>query len=261
MGGVLSDAAFEDNFSKQADAYARYRPQYPAALYEWIASIAPGHDRVWDCGTGNGQAAIGLTRYFDRVIATDPSANQIANAAPHPQIEYRVAPAEESGLGDQSVDVVTVALALHWFDLDRFYPEVKRVLKPGGVMVAWCYYLPQIAPEIDRVIADYDGVVLRDYWSPRIQPLREHYRTLPFPFHELAAPEFAIEMRWTLADLIGYLHSWSGAQTYWDAHEIDPFETIRADLATAWNNADQREVRWPLSVRAGRFDENVAPGD
>jgi ubiquinone/menaquinone biosynthesis C-methylase UbiE len=259
MGGVLSNAAFEDNFSKQADAYARYRPQYPAALYEWIASIAPGHDRVWDCGTGSGQAAIGLTQYFDHVIATDPSANQIANATRHPQIEYRVAPAEESGLGDQSVDAVTVALALHWFDLDRFYPEVKRVLKPGGVIAAWCYYLPQIAPEIDQVVADYDGVVLRDYWSPRIQPLRKHYRTLPFPFHELTAPEFAIEMRWTLADLIGYLHSWSGAQAYQDAHGTNPLEFIQRDLSAAWDDADQREVRWPLFVRAGRFNENVAP--
>ena len=128
----MSSPKFEDNFSKQADVYARYRPPYPAALYEWIASIAPGHAVAWDCGTGNGQAAIGLTRHFRSIIATDPSTAQIANAPAHPQIEYRVARAEESGLADQSVDAITVALALHWFDLDQFYAEARRVLKPGG---------------------------------------------------------------------------------------------------------------------------------
>jgi ubiquinone/menaquinone biosynthesis C-methylase UbiE len=248
----LSNAAFEDNFSKQADAYARYRPQYPAALYEWIASIAPGHDCAWDAGTGSGQAAIGLTRHFRSVIATDPSANQIANALPHPQIDYRVTRAEDSGLADQSVDAVTVALALHWFDLDQFYAEVQRVLRPGGVIAVWTYYLPQIAPEIDQVIEHFDTVILRDYWSPRLQSLREHYRTVPFPFREFTAPELVIEQRWALTDLIGYLSSWSGVQAYREARGLDPFDLIRADLATAWGETDRREVRWPLFVRAGR---------
>ncbi|MBI5565359.1 MAG: class I SAM-dependent methyltransferase [Chloroflexi bacterium] len=246
--------SYEDNFSKQAGVYARHRPQYPAALYEWIAAIAPGHDRVWDCGTGSGQAAIGLTRHFRSVIATDPSAQQIANAPSHPQIDYRVARAEEAGLADHSVDAITVALALHWFELDQFYAEVKRVLKPGGVIAAWTYYLPRIAPEIDRVVERYDAVVLRDYWSPRIQLLRDKYRSVPFPFHELIAPEFAIELRWTLTDLIGYLRSWSGTQAYRDAHGIDPLESIRAELATAWGDIEQREVRWPLFIRVGRHD-------
>ena len=248
----MSSLKFEDNFSRQADVYARYRPPYPAALYEWIASIAPGHEAVWDCGTGSGQAASGLTAYFDQVIATDPSAQQIANAPLHPQIEYRVARAEESGLADQSVDAITIALALHWFDLDQFYAEVKRVLKPDGVIVAWTYYLPQIAPEIDRVIERYDAVILREYWSSRIQLLRDRYRTVPFPFHELTAPEFAIERHWTLADLIGYLRSWSGTQAYRDAHGADPIELIQAGLTVAWGDVEQREVRWPLFMRVGR---------
>ncbi len=250
----MSSLKFEDNFSRQADVYARYRPQYPAALYEWIASIAPGHDRVWDCGTGSGQAAIGLTAYFDQVIATDPSAQQIANAPPHPQIEYRVARAEESGLADHSVDAITVALALHWFDLDQFYTEVRRVLKPDGIIVAWTYYLPEIAPEIDRVIERYDAAILREYWSPRIQLLRDKYRSVPFPFHELAAPEFVIERHWTLVDLIGYLRSWSGTQAYRDAHDTDPIELIQADLTAAWGDVEQRQIRWPLFIRAGRHD-------
>ncbi len=243
---------FEDNFSKQADVYARYRPPYPAALYEWIAAIAPGHDRVWDCGTGNGQAALGLTRHFRSIIATDPSTAQIANAPAHPQIDYRVAPAEESGLADQSVDAITVALALHWFDLDRFYAEAQRVLKPDGVLVAWTYYLPEIAPEIDRVIDSLDGVILRDHWSPRIQVLREEYRSIPFPFDELDAPDYAIEQDWPLAELIGYLHTWSGTQAYRDAHGVDPIDLIQADLTAAWGGVGQRTIRWPLFMRAGR---------
>lgn len=258
---ALNNEPFEDNFSKQADIYARYRPQYPAALYEWIASIAPGHDRVWDCGTGSGQAATGLTQYFDYVIATDASTQQIAKATPHPQIEYRVAHAEKSGLADQSMDAVTVAVALHWFDLFRFYSEVKRVLKPGGVIVAWCYYLPQIAPEIDTVVANYNSVILGDYWSPHIQVLREHYRTLPFPFREFTAPRFAIEQRRTLADFDGYLSSWSAAQAFRNVHETNPLEFIRSNLAAAWGKTGQREVRWPLFLRAGSVNENVAPGN
>ena len=247
----MSSLKFEDNFSKQADVYARYRPPYPAALYEWIASIAPGHAVAWDCGTGNGQAAIGLTHHFRSIIATDPSTAQIANAPAHPQIEYRVARAEESGLADQSVDAITVALALHWFDLDQFYAEVRRVLKPGGAIVAWTYYLPQIAPEIDRVIEYFDAVILREYWSPRIQLLREKYQSIPFPFDELTAPEFAIEQAWPLTELIGYLHTWSGTQAYRDAHGVDPLTLMQADFAAAWGAVEQRTIRWPLFMRAG----------
>lgn len=248
----MASLKFEDNFSRQADAYARYRPPYPPALYEWIAALAPGHEVVWDCGTGSGQAALGLTRHFRSIIATDPSTAQIGNAPAHPQIEYRVAPAEESGLPDQSVDAITVALALHWFDLDLFYAEVKRVLKPGGIIVAWTYYLPEIAPEIDRVIEYLDGALLRDHWSPRIQLLREKYRSIPFPFDELVAPEYAIEQSWLLAELLGYLHTWSGTQAYRDAHGVDPIDLIQADLAAVWGDVEQRIIRWPLFMRAGR---------
>ena len=248
----MSSPKFEDNFSKQADVYARYRPPYPAALYEWIASIAPGHAMAWDCGTGNGQAAIGLTRHFRSIIATDPSTAQIGNAPAHPQIEYRVARAEDSGLADQSVDAITVALALHWFDLDQFYAEARRVLKPGGILAAWTYYLPQIAPEIDRVIEYFDAAILREYWSPRIQLLREKYQSIPFPFDELTAPEFAIEKTWPLTELIGYLHTWSGTQAYRDAHGVDPLTLVQADFAAAWGAIEQRTIRWPLFMRVGR---------
>jgi len=243
--------SFEDRFSAQADAYARYRPQYPAALYEWLASIAPGRERVWDAGTGSGQAAGGLTAHFHSIVATDPSAAQIARARPHPQIEYRVATAEASGLPDRSVDAITVAQAIHWFDLDKFYAEVRRVLKPGGVLVAWGYVTPRIAPEIDRVVEAFNDQTLAAAWSPSLRLLHNRYRSLPFPFDEIGAPDLAAEARWTLADLIGHLSSWSGVQAYREARGSDPLDLIRAELDRAWGAARRRLIRWPLFIRAG----------
>ncbi|HZY41503.1 MAG TPA: methyltransferase domain-containing protein, partial [Anaerolineae bacterium] len=222
--------------------------------YEWIAAIAPGHDRVWDCGTGSGQAAIGLTRHFRSIIATDPSASQITNAAPHPQIEYHVASAEESGLADRSVDAIAIAQAIHWFDHVRFYAEARRGLKPTGIIAAWGYVLPDIVAEIDRIVADYNDRLLADYWSPRIRPLHDRYHTLLWLFEAIIAPEFAVETQWSLADLIGHLGSWSGTQAYREAHGTDPIDLIRVELVQAWGDIEQHEVRWPLFMRVGRND-------
>ncbi|TXH78069.1 MAG: class I SAM-dependent methyltransferase, partial [Thiothrix sp.] len=120
---------FKDHFSNVAKTYANYRPQYPAELYTWLANISPSTESVWDCACGTGQASLGLAEHFQQVIATDASAQQIAVAEPHPKIEWRVASAEASGLADHSVDLITVAQALHWFDLEQFYAEAQRVLK------------------------------------------------------------------------------------------------------------------------------------
>lgn len=159
---------FPDHFSKQANDYARYRPFYPAALHEYLASLTPEHDRAWDVGAGNGQAAIGLARHFRSVVATDPSEQQISLAMPHERVTYRVATAEHSGLDDQSIDLIAVALAVHWFDLDRFYAEVKRMIKPQGVLAVWCYNLTEITPAIDRVMESYYHDVLGEFWPPQI---------------------------------------------------------------------------------------------
>src|SRR5688572_32236344 len=142
---------FEDHFSKQSGQYAQYRPQYPDEIYAYLASITVGHSLAWDCGTGNGQAAIGLARYFDKVYATDASAEQIALAYANDKVDYRVEPAEQVSLGASSVDLVTVAVAIHWFNFDEFYREVKRVLKPDGIIAAWTYSLTEISPEIDQL--------------------------------------------------------------------------------------------------------------
>src|SRR5215212_214493 len=183
---------FEDHFSKQSQLYAKYRPNYPEEIYAYLASIAPGRSLAWDCGTGNGQAALGLARYFDRVHATDASAEQISLAYPHENVDYHVEPAEHVSLNDASVDLVTVAVALHWFNFDEFYREVKRVLNPNGVLAAWTYSLTEISPEIDPLIDQYYSEIVGGYWPERIRYLEERYETIPFPFEEITPPTFVM---------------------------------------------------------------------
>ena len=147
--------AFSDHFSARAADYASSRPRYPSALFAWLATIAPRRTLAWDCGTGNGQAATALARRFARVIATDASAEQIANAAPNPRVIYRVAASERSGLPGGCADVVTVAQALHWFDLPRFWDEARRVLRADGVVAAWCYGLATVDPAVDDAVSAF----------------------------------------------------------------------------------------------------------
>jgi len=187
---------FEDHFSGHAEQYAQNRPQYPDEIYAYLASIAPGHSLAWDCGTGNGQAAIGLAKYFDKVHATDASAEQISRAYPHEKVEYRVEPAEHASLDDASVDLVTVAVAVHWFNFDEFYAEVKRVLKPGGILSAWTYSLPEISTEMDQLVSEYYFDIVGEYWPERIHYLEERYQTLPFPFREITPPPFTMKIHW-----------------------------------------------------------------
>src|SRR6266545_2937615 len=203
--------AFEDHFSKQSRLYAQYRPRYPDEIYTYLASLAPARSLAWDCGTGNGQAAIGLANYFDKVHATDASVKQISLAYANDRVEYRVEPAEHVSLKASSADLVTVAVAIHWFNFDEFYREVKRVLKPDGILAAWTYNLPEIAPGIDPLINRYYSEILDGYWPERIHYLAEGYKTIPFPFEEIVPPPFVMEINWNLIQFAGFLDSWSAA--------------------------------------------------
>ena len=174
--------SFQDYFSKQASEYARYRPHYPGELFDYLASISPGRQLAWDCGTGNGQAALELVKRFSRVVATDASGDQLAQAVAHERIDYRIERAEDVSLEDHSVDLVTVAVAVHWFDLEQFYQAVRRVAAPNGVLAVWTYHLPLIEPGIDRVLAHYYQDVLAGYWPGQMRYLDQCYQTLPFPF-------------------------------------------------------------------------------
>ena len=242
---------FKDHFSKQASDYAKFRPRYPSELFKYLGSVTPSRTLAWDCATGNGQAAVKLAEVFDRVIATDASEKQIVNAQPYPRVEYRVAPAENSGLQSRTVDLIMVAQALHWFDLDRFYAEAGRVLKPNGALAASAYNLLTIGPAIDEVVNRYYYEVVGPFW-PRERSLVEKFDELPFPFPGVETPRFQIVARWKLENLIGYLRSWSATQHFITAKNRDPLEEIADELRDAWGDTRQtRSVIWPLTLRVG----------
>jgi len=215
-----------------------------------LGSIAPSTELAWDCATGNGQAAVELGEVFDRVIATDASEKQVANAEQRPRVEYRVAAAETSGLEAGTVDLITVAQALHWFDLEKFYAEARRVLKPLGVLAAWAYKLATVTPAIDAVVNHYYSDVVGLYWPPE-RVLVEKFEKLPFPFPAVEAPPFEMVAEWNAENLLGYLRTWSATQRFMAAEKRDPLDEVRADLVSAWG-AETRRVTWPLTMKAGR---------
>jgi SAM-dependent methyltransferase len=244
---------FKDRFSGHASEYAQFRPRYPAELFDYLASVAPDRLQAWDCATGNGQSAVGLARIFDTVIATDASEKQIANAERDKRIKYRVATAEQSGLEAHSVSLVAVSQALHWLDVDLFFKEVKRVLKPGGILAIWCYNLLELSPAIDAELEDFYRNTVGPYWDSARHLVETGYRTLPFPFDELETPKFQMEADWPLDHLLGYVRTWSATKGFIAARGFDPVTNLSDRLAPLWGQAaDRKTIRWPLSVRAGR---------
>lgn len=245
---------FTDHFAAVAATYASYRPRYPDALFVWLAEVAPGRGLAWDCAAGSGQATVGLAARFERVIATDASRAQLEAAPSLPNVTWRLAPAEESGLPDASADLITVAQALHWFDLERFYAEARRVLVPGGVLAAWTYGVFSVeGAEADRLVQTFYTETVGPFWPPERRLVESGYRTLPFPFEELHPPPFRMEAAWTLPELLGYLRSWSATGRYIAERGEDPMEGLAAELSPLWGEPLlRRKVSWPLSVRAGR---------
>lgn len=244
---------YADHFSRVATGYAECRPSYPGELFDYLAGLVRRRDLAWDCAAGSGQATIPLAGKFRRVIATDVSPAMLDHAPRHAGIEYRVSPAEASGLADATVDLVTVAQALHWFNLESFYPEVKRVLAPGGALAVWAYGTQRLGhagldPLLDRFYADIVG----PYWPPGRRFVESGYRTLPFPFEEIEAPSFTMEAQWSLLQLLGYLRTWSATERFREAVGYDPVEELGRELTRYWGDpTTRRPVRWPLSLRVG----------
>jgi len=242
---------FKDHFSRQAADYAKFRPRYPREMFEYLGSIAPARELAWDCATGNGQAVVELTNVFDKVIATDASETQIANAEPHERVEYHVVPAEQSDLPSGKLDLVLVAQALHWLDRDRFYPEVRRVLKQNGVFAASAYNLLRTDSPVKEIVKRYYYEVVGPYWPPE-RALIEKFEGIPFPLPERETPEFEIVAEWNLDHLVGYLRSWSSTQRFIAATNRNPIDQIANDLDKAWGDPQRtKRIVWPLVLRAG----------
>lgn len=245
--------SFQDHFSRQAEDYARYRPRYPEALFAQIASLAPARERAWDCATGSGQAAVALAGHFDEVMAIEPSAAQLEHAAAHPNVRYRQATAEASGLEDTSIDLVCAAAAVHWFDLEPFFEEIRRVARPGAVVALFSYFAAvHIAPDIDALIARWSDEILREHWPERIERVRQRYKTLPFPFEELPFGEHACTARWDKRAAVGVFSTWSATQRAVALEGPELIGRFAAELDEVWPGDEELDVRVPLFGRLGR---------
>lgn len=242
-----------DHFSAVAASYAKFRPAYPPDLFRWLADAAPGHRQAWDCGTGSGQAAIGLADHFIRVQATDASAAQLAEARPHPRVTYLEAWAGQSGLEAGSVDLACAAQAAHWFDLTAYYHEVRRTGRPGGLVALWCYGLSRITPAVDRLVDAFAHERVGAWWPPGREHVDAAYATLPFPFTRIATPAFTIEAQLDRNAFLSYVRTWSAVERCQRAEARDPVMELERQLGADWPAAEPRLVRWPLAILAGRL--------
>jgi len=242
---------FKDHFSGHAGDYASFRPGYSAEMYQWLADISPSRECAWDCATGNGQAALGLARHFERVVATDASKEQIEHAAQSPAVEYRIEAAEHSSLLSSSVDLITVAQACHWFRHVDFLREVGRVSKPQGVLAIWTYTGAEVSSEIDTIVREFYVVNVGTYWPPERKLVEQGYANLSFPWPELISPRFVMVADWSLEAFEGYLRTWSAVRRYMADRASDPVSAIHARLSGAWGD-EPRRVIWPLVLRTFR---------
>ncbi|HWL07425.1 MAG TPA: class I SAM-dependent methyltransferase [Planctomicrobium sp.] len=248
----MTNSNFKDHFSENAADYAEYRPTYPIQLVDELAHISSGRERALDCGCGTGQLSVLLAERFQEVIATDASAAQIEKAQPHEGVTYRTALAEESGLPDASVDLITVAQAAHWLDLDKFYAEVRRIARPQAAIALISYGVLHIEGEIDHIAQRFYYEILGPYWPAERRHVEEGYRHLPFPFPETRIPQLAIEVEWRLEDLVGYVNTWSAVKAAKNVLGTNPVAGFREELRQKWGDPEtRRRVTWPLSVRVG----------
>ncbi len=242
----------KDNFSSVASGYAIFRPTYPEALYRYLFTLVNQYNAAWDCATGNGQVARVLAGHFKEVYATDISENQLSKAPKIKNVTYRLEQAEKSAANSHSFDLVTVSQAIHWFDFDAFYAEVKRTLKPEGVFAVLGYGNIQIDAALDKVIYElYEGI-LGKYWDDERRYIEEAYQTIPFPFKEEETPEFKINTPWSFEQLTGYMSTWSSVQHYKKANNQDPLQLVAGELAQAWGNEKEKTVNFPVLLRVGK---------
>ena len=242
----------KDNFSTRADKYAQFRPTYPEGLFDHLFYLSPGKEVAWDCGTGNGQIAQRLASVFHDVQATDISQQQLDNAIHLPNIHYSLQPAEKTDFPDHCFDLITVAQAIHWFDFDAFYAEVHRTLKPDGILAVIGYNLPQFNSAVDAVMADFYSKVVGPYWDKERRYIDDNYRTIPFPYVDLPAPAFTIDVQWSFDHLIGYIETWSAVKHYQKEKGENPVRLVEARLKTAWGEGGSLSGHFPILLRLAR---------
>lgn len=245
----------KDNFSEEADKYARYRPSYPDEFFEFLRTLVPHPENTWDCGTGNGQVAEKLAEIATHVYATDISQTQLEQAVAKSTIIYSRQPAEKTNFENDFFDLIVVAQAVHWFDFEAFYSEVKRTAKNNALLVVMGYGKLSITPELDLVLDKLYYTVLGEYWDRERKYIDENYQTIPFPFEELPAPDFQNTYTWSFKHLIGYLETWSAVKHYRRQHAKNPIDLVYQELEVAWGKAMHHEINFPLLLRIGKIEK------
>ncbi|CAH0389823.1 unnamed protein product [Bemisia tabaci] len=252
-------------FLKQVVEYAKGRPTYPAELFCFIAEKTPEHELAWDVGTGSGQAAQSLAEYYEKIVATDTSPKQLELAPKLPNVRYEQTPPTMSKeelrqkiAAESSVDLVTVAQAIHWFDLSAFYEQARWVLKkPHGVVAAWCYTTPKVNSAVDAVLPRF---YRNPFWRPEFKTVGSAYADLEFPFqpldelHGTGPIRFENVRTMSLDDYFVYLRSWSSYQDAKDQGvELLDREMIE-DFTRAWISdgiSGPKSVNFPVYLRIG----------
>ena len=246
---------YKDHFSGHAEQYQKFRPTYPEEMFAYFASLTPQHETAWDVATGNGQAAVSLARWYKQVIATDASEKQIASASRLSNVHYQVCPAENTKIPSQTIDLITVAQALHWFNTELFFEEAKRVLKPDGIIAVWCYKLLSITPAIDAIVNTLYYDIVGNFWPEERSLIENDYADITLPFKQLESPGFTMSAQWNLAALRGYLSTWSAVQKYMSINGSDPLAHISDQLNNAWGDPGRiRPVIWHLKPTLGKHN-------
>lgn len=237
-----------------ASDYAAFRPQYPAALFKWLASMCSRRDVAWDCACGSGQASGSLASHFSRVVGTDASPTQVGAANATATTWFVAAASEQAPLADDTVDLVAVAAALHWFVGETFFAEVRRVARPGGVFAAWSYGMPTIESEdFESVVHGFIEGVLGPYWPPEIQMVLDGYTSIELPFEEIEAPAFELQVEWPLGRFLGFARTWSAVGRYVEERGEDPVVKLATELQELWGSSDQPlPVSYRLDLRVGK---------
>jgi len=243
----------QDHFSESSDLYKTFRPEYPQAIYDWIIEECSERITAWDCGTGNGQVAKGLSPLFSKVIASDISQEQIDQAHRAANIFYFKSRSEHTGFFESSFDLITVAQALHWYDHTAFSKEVNRVLKTKGLLAVWGYHLLRINSKIDLIIDHFYQEIVGPYWAPERKHVDQRYENIQLDLSLLkSSNDMFIELDWDRNQFFGYLSTWSASKTYTSKNQKNPIELIQSRIESNWGEGEIMKVRFPLFAKLYR---------